>query len=134
TRNMSIDFTLPPDVEQIRQRVRDFMDAEVRPAEEKLAADAPDGVPDRKDVVRMIIELRQKAHEWDVWLPHMPKEWGGLGLSVTRVGLLAGGGGAHQLRPLHPQRAGARRGQPAHAPAPRHRRAEGEVPPTPPRG
>ena len=25
---MSIDFTLPADVEQIRQRVRDFMDAE----------------------------------------------------------------------------------------------------------
>jgi acyl-CoA dehydrogenase len=86
---MSIDFTLPPDVEQIRQRVRDFMDAEVRPAEEKLAADAPDGVPDRKDVVRMIIELRQKAHEWDVWLPHMPKEWGGLGLSITAMAFVS---------------------------------------------
>lgn len=86
---MSIDFTLPPDVEQIRRRVRDFMDAEVRPAEEKLAADAPDGVPDRKDVVRMIIELRQKAHEWDVWLPHMPKEWGGLGLSITAMAFVS---------------------------------------------
>jgi acyl-CoA dehydrogenase len=86
---MSIDFTLPPDVEQIRQRVRDFMDAEVRPAEEKLAADAPDGVPDRKDVVRMIIDLRQKAHEWDVWLPHMPKEWGGLGLSITAMAFVS---------------------------------------------
>jgi len=86
---MSIDFTLPPDVEQIRQRVRDFMDAEVRPAEEKLAADAADGVPDRKDVVRMIIELRQKAHEWDVWLPHMPKEWGGLGLSITAMAFVS---------------------------------------------
>src|ERR1700704_26555 len=75
---MSIDFTLPPDVEQIRQRVRDFMDAEVRPAEEKLAADAPDGVPDRKDVVRMIIELRQKA-----------QEWGGLGLSITAMAFVS---------------------------------------------
>jgi acyl-CoA dehydrogenase len=70
---MSIDFTLPPDVETIRQRVRDFMDAEVRPAEEKLRADAPDGEPDRRAVVTMIIELRQKAQEWGVWLPHMPK-------------------------------------------------------------
>jgi acyl-CoA dehydrogenase len=86
---MSIDFTLPPDVEQIRQRVRDFMDAEVRPAEEKLSADAPNGVPDRKDVVRMIVELRKKAHEWDVWLPHMPKEWGGLGLSPTAMAFVS---------------------------------------------
>jgi acyl-CoA dehydrogenase len=86
---MSIDFTLPPEVEAIRQRVRDFMESEVRPAEEKLYADAPDGVPDRKDVVRMIIELRQKAHEWDVWLPHMPKEWGGLGLSPTAMAFVS---------------------------------------------
>jgi acyl-CoA dehydrogenase len=86
---MTIDFSLPPDVEAIRQRVRDFMESEVRPAEEKLMADAPDGVPDRKDVVRMIIELRQKAHEWDVWLPHMPKDWGGLGLSPTAMAFVS---------------------------------------------
>jgi acyl-CoA dehydrogenase len=86
---MAIDFTLPPDVEATRARVREFMDAEVRPAEEKLYANAPDGEPDRADVVRMIIELRQKAHEWDVWLPHMPKEWGGLGLSITAMAFVS---------------------------------------------
>ncbi|HEX6313140.1 MAG TPA: acyl-CoA dehydrogenase family protein [Acidimicrobiia bacterium] len=86
---MAIDFTLPPDVEAIRKRVRDFMDAEVRPAEEKLYANAPNGEPDRADVVRMIIELRQKAHEWEVWLPHMPEEWGGLGLSITAMAFVS---------------------------------------------
>jgi acyl-CoA dehydrogenase len=86
---MSIDFTLPPDVETIRQRVREFMDAEVRPAEEKLRADATDGEPDRRAVVAMIIELRQKAQEWGLWLPHMPKEWGGLGLSITAMAFVA---------------------------------------------
>jgi acyl-CoA dehydrogenase len=86
---MAIDFTLPPDVEAIRKRVRDFMDAEVRPAEEKLYANAPDGEPDRSDVVRMIIELRQKAQEWEVWLPHMPTEWGGLGLSITAMAFVS---------------------------------------------
>jgi acyl-CoA dehydrogenase len=86
---MSIDFTLPPDVEATRKRVRDFMDAEVRPAEEKLYANAVDGEPDRSDVVRVIIELRQKAQEWDVWLPHMPKEWGGLGLSITAMAFVS---------------------------------------------
>jgi len=86
---MSIDFTLPPDVESTRKRVRDFMDAEVRPAEEKLYANAVDGEPDRADVVRMIIELRQKAQEWEVWLPHMPKELGGLGLSITAMAFVS---------------------------------------------
>ena len=86
---MSIDFTLPPDVEEIRKRVREFMDAEVRPAEEKLYANAPDGEPERGDVVRLIVELRQKAREWEVWLPHMPREWGGLGLSITAMAFVS---------------------------------------------
>jgi acyl-CoA dehydrogenase len=86
---MSIDFTLPPDVESIRARVREFMDAEVRPAEEKLQANAPGGEPERRDIVAMIIDLRQKAQEWGVWLPHMPKEWGGLGLSITAMAFVS---------------------------------------------
>src|SRR6266508_4305377 len=86
---MSIDFTLPPDVEETRRRVREFMDEAVRPAEEKLYANAPNGEPDRSDIVRMIIELRQKAHEWNVWLPHMPKEWGGLGLGITAMAFVS---------------------------------------------
>src|SRR6266540_6974311 len=86
---MSIDFTLPPDVEETRRRVREFMDEVVRPAEEKIYANAPNGEPDRSDIVRMIIELRQKAHEWNVWLPHMPKEWGGLGLGITAMAFVS---------------------------------------------
>jgi acyl-CoA dehydrogenase len=65
------------------------MDEVVRPAEEKLYANAPNGEPDRADVVRMIIELRQKAHEWNVWLPHMPTEWGGLGLGITAMAFVS---------------------------------------------
>ncbi len=86
---MPIDFTLPPDVEEIRLRVREFMEAEVRPAEEKLFGDTTQGEPGRGDIVRMIIELRQKAREWGVWLPHMPKEWGGLGLSITAMAFVS---------------------------------------------
>src|SRR5438067_3000739 len=71
-----IDFTLPPEIEDLRKRVREFIEEEVRPAEEKLAANESD----RSELVRTIIELRGKAKEWGLWLPHMPKEWGGLGL------------------------------------------------------
>src|SRR5207302_4515645 len=73
---MAIDFTLPPDIEDIRRRVREFVEGEVRPAEQKLE-EAGD---DRKALIETIIELREKAKEWELWLPHMPKEWGGLGL------------------------------------------------------
>jgi acyl-CoA dehydrogenase len=86
---MSIDFSLPDDVEAIRLRVRDFIDSEVRPAEEKLYANAPGGEPERRDVVAMIIDLREKAKEWEVWLPHMPVEWGGLGLGPTAMAFVS---------------------------------------------
>ncbi len=86
---MSIDFTLPDDVEAVRLRVREFIDSEVRPAEEKLYANATNGEPERRDVVAMIIELRQKAKEWEIWLPHMPVEWGGLGLGPTAMAFVS---------------------------------------------
>jgi acyl-CoA dehydrogenase len=73
---MAIDFTLPPDVEAIRQRTREFIEGEVRPIEEKLSADGAD----RADFRTAIVELREKAKEWQLWLPHMPTEFGGLGL------------------------------------------------------
>jgi acyl-CoA dehydrogenase len=86
---MAVDFTLPPDVEAVRQRVRDFMDGEVRPAEEKLYANAAPAEPERRDTVAMIITLREKAKEWDIWLPHMPEEWGGLGLGPTAMAFVS---------------------------------------------
>ncbi|HEX7522396.1 MAG TPA: acyl-CoA dehydrogenase family protein [Acidimicrobiia bacterium] len=87
---MSIDFTLPPDVEQTRLRVREFMDEVVRPAEARLAADAGEGnEPERRAVVGMIVELREEAKKWGVWLPHMPVEWGGLGLSITAMAFVS---------------------------------------------
>jgi acyl-CoA dehydrogenase len=86
---VSIDFTLPPEVEEVRLRVREFMETEVRPAEEKLFGNAAGPGPDRADVVRMIVELRQKAKDWGVWLPHMPTEWGGLGLSITAMAFVS---------------------------------------------
>ncbi len=86
---MSVDFTLPPEVEEVRLRVREFMDAEVRPAEKKLFANASGGEPERRDIVGLIIAMREKAKEWNVWLPHMPTEWGGLGLGITAMAFVS---------------------------------------------
>src|SRR5215216_4043825 len=73
---MAIDFSFPPEIEDIRFKVREFMDQVVRPVEEKAEADDWD----RNDWIKAIIEMRQAAKDWGLWLPHMPEEWGGMGL------------------------------------------------------
>ncbi len=78
---MAIDFCFPPEVEDVRKRVRAFMEAEVKPAEtEDLWAEH-----NRRKLVETIIALRKKAHEAGLWMPHMPEEWGGMGLGPTAV-------------------------------------------------
>ena len=75
-----IDFSFAPEVEKVRLKVRDFMDKEVRPA-----WDATDQ-KNRGEVVQTIVSLRGKARkEWNLWLPHMPAEWGGMGLGPTAM-------------------------------------------------
>ena len=83
-----IDFTFPPDVEDIRQRVREFMTTVVKPAEGDLTIDRhdPEG---RGRLIRTIVELRGKAKEWGLWLPHMPAEFGGMGLGPTAMAALS---------------------------------------------
>ncbi|HEX9993105.1 MAG TPA: acyl-CoA dehydrogenase family protein [Acidimicrobiales bacterium] len=78
---MAIDFSFPPEVEEVRRRVRDFMTGEVRPVEEKADADGWS----RGDWIRAIVELRGRAKEAGLWLPHMPPEWGGMGLGPTAM-------------------------------------------------
>jgi acyl-CoA dehydrogenase len=73
---MAIDFSFPEDVQLVVQRVRRFCDEVVRPAEEKIAANEGD----RKLLVEQIIQMRKQAREAGLWLPHMPEEYGGMGL------------------------------------------------------
>ena len=73
---MAIDFTFPPELDEIRLKVRAFVDEVVRPVEDAAAAEDWD----RDQWIKGIIEMRGKAKEWGLWLPHMPKEWGGMGL------------------------------------------------------
>ena len=75
-----IDFTFPPEVEEIRMKVRQFMDEVVRPRWDATDQD------DRSEVVKTIGKLRHKARaDWGLWLPHMPKEWGGMALGPTAM-------------------------------------------------
>ena len=75
-----IDFTFTPEIEAVRLKVRAFMDEQVRPQWDAIDQD------DRAQVVKAIVKLRKLAREeWNLWLPHMPAEWGGMGLGPTAM-------------------------------------------------
>ena len=73
---MAIDFSFPEEVQQVVARVRQFCDEIVRPAEEKIEASGES----REVLVEQVIHMRKQAQEWGLWLPHMPEEYGGMGL------------------------------------------------------
>jgi len=73
---MAIDFSFPPEIDALRLKVRDFIAQVVRPAEARIA----EREDDRRFLIQSIIEMRVAAKDWGLWLPHMPKEFGGMGL------------------------------------------------------
>ena len=82
---MPIDFTLTPELEDIRLRVRNFIDTVVRPGEERMGNTED---LDRSDYIRIIFEMRAAAQQQGLWLPHMPKEWGGMGLGHVELAMV----------------------------------------------
>jgi len=73
---MAIDFSFPPELEELRAKVRRFVAEVVRPAEALIQ----EREGDRRFLVEQVVAMRQAAQEWGLWLPHMPKEYGGMGL------------------------------------------------------
>jgi alkylation response protein AidB-like acyl-CoA dehydrogenase len=72
-----MDFSESPRVASIRSLVREFLDREVHPLEQKLLADG---------FVALLPELelrRDRARETGLWAAHVPEEHGGGGLSLT---------------------------------------------------
>ncbi|MEV5553364.1 acyl-CoA dehydrogenase family protein [Nonomuraea wenchangensis] len=79
---MAIDFTLAPEHEEIRKRVRSFVQGTVIPAMEEVREG------DRDAYLRAIFRLRSQAKAEGLWLPHMPKEWGGMGLGHVELAMV----------------------------------------------
>jgi acyl-CoA dehydrogenase len=84
---MAIDFTLSPEVEAIRSEVRDFIDDVVRPEEDRMEAEHLQET-DRAAYVKALVELRKQAQSRGLWLPHMPEEWGGMGLGHVELAMV----------------------------------------------
>ncbi len=69
---MSIDFEIPSEAKAIREKVRQWVHDECRPAEQRLL--------DGEDYKSVLAELRAKARAQGLWCPFIPVEHGGMGL------------------------------------------------------
>ena len=82
---MAIDFTLSPELEDLRVRVREFIQGVVKPGEAKIGD--PDQI-ERADYIRILLQMRAEAKAAGLWLPHMPAEWGGMGLGHVELAMV----------------------------------------------
>ena len=74
-----MDFTLSPEVDALRLRIRDFTQTRIIP----LEAD-PDSFDEHENIrLDLLDELRSEVKAQGLWAPQMPRERGGLGLGVT---------------------------------------------------
>jgi acyl-CoA dehydrogenase len=74
-----MDFTLSPEIEAIRLRVRDFVAEHVLP----LEAD-PENFTEHENIPHERLEpVREKAKKAGLWAPQAPKEYGGMGLPIV---------------------------------------------------
>ena len=74
-----MDFSIPNHVQQIAERVRQFVDTHVVPVEQ-------DVIREQREVTRAEIDaLRQQARRDGLWAPTMPVELGGMGLSIQEI-------------------------------------------------
>ena len=74
-----MDFTISPELDKLRLRVRDFIAGEVLPLE-----DNKDNFNEFENIrLSLLTAMREKARKEGLWAPQMPKERGGLGLSVA---------------------------------------------------
>ncbi|HSZ50250.1 MAG TPA: acyl-CoA dehydrogenase family protein, partial [Caulobacteraceae bacterium] len=69
---MAIDFDIPEDAKKIRERVRQWVQDECIPAEKRVL--------DKESYSSVLAELRTKARAEGLWMPFVPKEYGGMGL------------------------------------------------------
>ncbi len=69
---MSIDFEIPAEAKAIREKVRQWVHDECIPAQEKIK--------DKASYKKVLDDLRKKARAQGLWMPFVPKEYGGMGL------------------------------------------------------
>ena len=67
-----MDFTLPQPLNELRARVRAFVETHVVPSEAAIEAE------DQAGGRQTLLDLRAQARADGLWVPHLPRAWGGL--------------------------------------------------------
>ena len=83
-----MDFTIPPHIEGLRQKIRTMVEDKIIPWEPEGFAYDEEEFPKCSEDHPYIRELQQEAKDMGIWAPHLPEEAGGMGLPVMEVGLL----------------------------------------------
>jgi acyl-CoA dehydrogenase len=74
-----MDFTLPPEIEDIRLRTRAFVEAHVLPLErDPVNFSEHENIPHER-----LAPVREKARQAGLWAPQSPKEFGGMALPIV---------------------------------------------------
>src|SRR5215218_5836911 len=81
---VALDFTLPPDLNDLLDRVRAYVTEDVLPAEADVADPA-----DLLSTWHVVERLRDRARERGIYTPHLPEEWGGLGIGTLGMALIS---------------------------------------------
>lgn len=90
-----MDFKHSPELQDLTQRVRTFIDQEVIPLEAHAYDDPVEGLP-----LQLLQDVRQKAKQAGLWCPTMPPELGGLGLSLQEIVPIFEAAGRSLIGPL----------------------------------
>jgi acyl-CoA dehydrogenase len=83
-RALALDFTLPDDLSELLARVRAYVEEDVLPAEPDVADPA-----DLLGSWHVVERLRDRARERGIYTPHLPEEWGGLGIGTLGMALIS---------------------------------------------
>ncbi|MDF2764925.1 MAG: putative acyl-CoA dehydrogenase [Rhodospirillales bacterium] len=79
-----MDLSLPPELDDLRRRVRDFVEREIMPLERDPASyDAHENI-----ALPLLDQVRRKVKAAGLWAPQLPKEFGGMGLNTAAMAVL----------------------------------------------
>ncbi len=74
-----MDFSLPPEIEELRLRTRAFIDENVLP----LEADPKNFSQHENIPLKRLLPVQDKARKIGLWAPQSPKEFGGMALPIV---------------------------------------------------
>src|SRR3954471_5668519 len=79
-----MDFSIPPELETLRGRIRRFVEGEIMPLEHDPSAyDAHENI-----ALQRLEALREKVKKEGLWAPQVPVDFGGLGLNAASMAVL----------------------------------------------